>query len=498
MVALTTRSGKGSPLTNAELDANFNNLNSGKLEAGAFGLGVTMNQPNWPNTSLDNVTGVAAGLYRTLGTTTQVPAEMGGTSCTVEYRIRVGTSGTQLELVQEITSVINGQKAWRVSRGAGTFAAPLWDPWLVFSYGGSSLDIGDTAASARTALELGTMATQNASAVTITGGSIAAAVTYAGTAAKATVLETARTIGGVSFNGSANINLPGVNTAGNQNTSGSAASLTTARTLTIGSTGKTFNGSADVSWSLAEIGAAAASHTHSYLPLAGGTMTGTIVANFSGAIVHGYAGGVTRGYLYNDGAGIGLLNSSGNWTLRINQGTSRTEIMGDLLSASWLRTTGDTGWYSESYGGGWHMTDTTWMRLYGGKPLYVANQIAATGNITAYYSDERLKENIETIANALAAVTELDGVRYNANALAESFGYDRSKQEIGLLAGQVQAVCPEAVEIAPFDLDAEGKSKSGENYLTLKYERLVPLLVEAIKELNLKVEALENGTSKLG
>ena len=44
--------------------------------------------------------------------------------------------------------------------------------------------------------------------------------------------------------------------------SGSAATLTTARTLTIGSTGKTFNGSANVSWSLAEIGAAAASHTH--------------------------------------------------------------------------------------------------------------------------------------------------------------------------------------------------------------------------------------------
>ena len=48
-----------------------------------------------------------------------------------------------------------------------------------------------------------------------------------GNAATATTLETARTIGGVSFNGSANINLPGVNTAGNQNTSGTAAIATT-------------------------------------------------------------------------------------------------------------------------------------------------------------------------------------------------------------------------------------------------------------------------------
>jgi hypothetical protein len=81
----------------------------------------------------------------------------------------------------------------------------------------------------------------------------------------------------------------------NQNTTGSAATLSTARTLTIGSTGKTFNGSANVSWSLAEIGAqvagsyAATSHTHTptqvglsnvsntaQLPLTGGTMSGSI------------------------------------------------------------------------------------------------------------------------------------------------------------------------------------------------------------------------------
>jgi hypothetical protein len=63
-----------------------------------------------------------------------------------------------------------------------------------------------------------------------------------GNAATATTLQTARTIGGVSFNGSANINLPGVNTAGNQNTTGSAATLTTARTIG----GVSFNGSANI------------------------------------------------------------------------------------------------------------------------------------------------------------------------------------------------------------------------------------------------------------
>jgi hypothetical protein len=53
-----------------------------------------------------------------------------------------------------------------------------------------------------------------------------------GTAAEATILETARTIGGVSFDGSANINLPGVNTSGNQDTTGNAATATSAATAT--------------------------------------------------------------------------------------------------------------------------------------------------------------------------------------------------------------------------------------------------------------------------
>lgn len=98
--------------------------------------------------------------------------------------------------------------------------------------------------------------------------------------ASAAKLTTARTIGGVSFDGTANINLPGVNTAGNQNTTGNAATATTlqtARTLTIGNTGKTFNGSANVAWSLSEIGAQAALTN----PITG-TATSGQVAFFNG------------------------------------------------------------------------------------------------------------------------------------------------------------------------------------------------------------------------
>ena len=56
-----------------------------------------------------------------------------------------------------------------------------------------------------------------------------------GNAGSATILESARTIGGVSFNGSANIDLPGVNSAGNQNTTGTSAGLTGTPNITVGS-----------------------------------------------------------------------------------------------------------------------------------------------------------------------------------------------------------------------------------------------------------------------
>lgn len=71
------------------------------------------------------------------------------------------------------------------------------------------------------------------------------AISISGNAATTTALATARTIGGVSFNGTANINLPGVNTAGNQNTSGNAATATKLATArTIG--GVSFDGTANI------------------------------------------------------------------------------------------------------------------------------------------------------------------------------------------------------------------------------------------------------------
>jgi hypothetical protein len=109
-----------------------------------------------------------------------------------------------------------------------------------------------------------------------------------------------------------------------------------------------------------------------------------------------------------------------------------------------------------------------------------AGEIRATNNITAYYSDDRLKNNLGNIPNALALVKTLNGFYYEANQTAVDLGYE-VKKEVGVSAQQVQAIMPEVVAPAPID----------DKYLTVRYERLVPLLIEAIKELEAQVAELK-------
>ena len=92
-----------------------------------------------------------------------------------------------------------------------------------------------SAATLTTARNIGGVSFDGSGNIDLPGVNTAGSQNTSGTAADATILETARTIGGVSFNGSANINLPGVNIAGNQNTSGTAAGLSA--TLAVGSGG---------------------------------------------------------------------------------------------------------------------------------------------------------------------------------------------------------------------------------------------------------------------
>jgi hypothetical protein len=96
-----------------------------------------------------------------------------------------------------------------------------------------------TATTLQTARTIGGVSFNGAANINLPGVNTAGTQATSGNAGSATVLQTARTIGGVSFNGSANINLPGVNTGGNQNTSGTSA-ISTAATVTTSSAASAF------------------------------------------------------------------------------------------------------------------------------------------------------------------------------------------------------------------------------------------------------------------
>jgi hypothetical protein len=90
----------------------------------------------------------------------------------------------------------------------------------------------------------------------------------------------------------------------------------------------------------------------------------------------------------------------------------------------------------------------------------------------------------------------LRGVTYTANSLAESFGFANKQTQVGVLAQEVEQVLPEAVKPAPFDIlqlqEGVEISRSGENYKTVQYEKLVPLLIQAVKELSEEVDRLKS------
>jgi len=110
-----------------------------------------------------------------------------------------------------------------------------------------------------------------------------------------------------------------------------------------------------------------------------------------------------------------------------------------------------------------------------------AGEIRATNEITAFYSDARLKNFHGTIPNALEKVTSLNGYYFTENEVAKSLGYNNDKMQVGVSAQEVQIVLPEAVAPAPID----------EQYLTVKYEKLIPVLVEAIKALKLELDEVK-------
>ena len=129
--------------------------------------------------------------------------------------------------------------------------------------------------------------------------------------------------------------------------------------------------------------------------------------------------------------------------------------------------------------------------------IKVTGQLSATGDVVAYSSDERLKENIKPIESAVDKIKQLKGVTFDWNEKSEELGFEPSTKtnDVGVIAQDVEAVFPQLVQLAPFDIargeDGNATSKSGEDYKTVNYARLTAVLIEAVKEQQQQIDELK-------
>lgn len=242
-----------------------------------------------------------------------------------------------------------------------------------------------TATKLQTARAIGGVGFDGSANINLPGVNTTGNQNTTGNAATATKLQTARTIGGVSFDGTANINLPGVNTTGNQNTTGNAATATklqTARTIN----GVSFDGSANISLSPANIGCPASPTGWLTTGSNGGAITTaqlvTLLQN-NGAFntkswiarcAWAYANSATIpnsetgcGVIPLAGAVIEVFNngsSSNNYTIRITTATT-TSVSGALTNAEFIYVFNGT-----DYSPGWR-------RVYNTKNKPTASDVGA-------------------------------------------------------------------------------------------------------------------------
>ena len=231
--------------------------------------------------------------------------------------------------------------------------------------------------------------------------------------------------------------------------------------------------------------ASAASATDSTkLPTAGGTMTGTITSSV-GANSIVLSNGTSNRIMWSTG-GVAAP------TFTSYSAGAKLVLYDSIAAASAgyaIGIEGSTMWFGTS-------TNAEQFKWYGGTTNYMSANTTAlyhTGNITAYSSDRRLKKNITPIEEPIKKVQQIGGYTFDWDEeLCEKYEFIPGQiHEHGVIAQEIQKIIPDAVTRAPFDIGKDGVSKTGENYLTVRYDRIVPLLIEAIKDQQTQIDELK-------
>ncbi len=203
------------------------------------------------------------------------------------------------------------------------------------------------------------------------------------------------------------------------------------------------------------------------------------------------------GTLYPVWTAYNSNRSDVDWVCRGLNAHARIDTTSDIYSAGWIRAGGTNGFYCESYGGGIHMTDSTYVRVYNNKSFYVSGNILATGGITAKTtSDMRLKNKIGN-SNYIEKLLSLGPVfdyTYNDIAKSRVGKMIDDKRHIGLSYQAVSKVLPAIC----------GKDDDGYGYINYISPDFISLIAGAtqlntlsIKELYKKTNSIEDEIKKL-
>ena len=238
--------------------------------------------------------------------------------------------------------------------------------------------------------------------------------------------------------------------------------------------------------------------TKMYLSTTDSYLTG---AKSSLEIDHGGNVELKRGQLQRAAHNIGHLEGSYN-----NIGDNRAKTNPIYTIGSVYNPNEDT--LGNMYGIGYTNNAASFISQAMGWGLYVAADGDArvmlsgqyghgffTGNVTAYASDERLKTNIKPIENALDKVSKIRGVTYDwvDNIQSEYDFHPSTMHETGVIAQEIQEVIPDAVSEAPMNGNYTKKCGTDHEFLTVQKDKIVPLLIEAIKELKAEIDELKGG-----
>lgn len=270
--------------------------------------------------------------------------------------------------------------------------ANTWSARQTFNGGitGALTGNADTATKLKTARTIGGVAFDGSANINLPGVNTTGNQNTTGNAATATKLQTARTIGGVSFDGTANINLPGVNVAGNQNTSGNAATATklqTARTIN----GVLFDGSKNIELTPRSIGTIN-STTMSFSGGAGWFKLATVTMPQASSVVYiSLIGGAGYNVGSPQQAGISeLVLRAGNGNPKGITGALWRRTSVGFTNFAWVNTSGDTydvyveiGNHATGVNIQWDYTSNASVTIHT-SPTYTANKPTGLTDGTVY------------------------------------------------------------------------------------------------------------------